>query len=90
LAGSFNQQYMLWNGSISKQLLRNQRGELKFRVYDMLKQNRNVTRVFADNFIEDVQNTALQRFFMLTFAYNLSHMGPRATSVKNQQPAGNW
>jgi len=75
LASGFNQNYFLWNAGLAKQLLKNNRGELKLTVYDILKQNRSVTRNIADNYVEDVQNTVLQRFFLLSFTYNLQRMG---------------
>jgi hypothetical protein len=75
LASGYNQHYFLWNASFSKQMLKNKRGELKFSVFDILKQNRSVSRNFGSNYIEDVQNSAVQRFFMLGFTYNLNRMG---------------
>lgn len=70
----YNQNYMMWNAGIAKQLFKSKKGEIKFSVYDLLKQNVNVTRNTGDNYIEDVQNTTLQRFFMLTFTYNINRM----------------
>jgi hypothetical protein len=75
LAAGFNQPFYLWNASFSKLMLKNNRGELKLSVYDLLKQNRSISRRFGSNYIEDVQNSAVQRFFMLTFTYNLNRMG---------------
>jgi hypothetical protein len=73
-SGGFNQNYVIWNASISKQLFKNKRGELKILINDILNQNRNVTRNVFDNYIEDVQNSTLRRFAMLMFTYNLRQL----------------
>ena len=80
LASGYNQNFFLWNAGFSKQMLKNKRGELKLSVYDILKQNRSVSRNFGSNYIQDVQNSAVQRFFMLSFTYNLNRMGNRNNS----------
>lgn len=71
----FNQDYFLWNMSAGKKFLKNQKGELKLSVFDVLKQNQSITRNVTGNAIQDVQNVVLQRFFMLTFTYNLKTFG---------------
>jgi hypothetical protein len=81
LADGYNQHYFLWNASFSKQMLKNKRGELKLSVFDILKQNRNISRSFGSNYIQDVQNSVVQRFFMLSFTYNLNRMGNRNVRI---------
>jgi hypothetical protein len=71
----FNRNYAMWNGSFGKQLFKNKRGELKASVFDILNQNTSVVRNVGSNYIEDVENTTLQRFFMLSFTYRINRMG---------------
>jgi hypothetical protein len=74
-ANGFNQNYFLWNMGAGKKILKNQRGELKLSVFDVLGQNRSITRNVTETYIQDVQNTVLRRFAMLTFTYNLRTFG---------------
>ncbi len=81
LASGYNQSYFLWNASLSKQVFKNKRGELKLSINDILNQNTNVSRNTADNYIEDVRNLTLRRFAMLTFTYNLNRTGGKSTQA---------
>lgn len=71
LSQGFNANFSLVNMSVGKKLFPNQRGELSLMVYDLLGQNANVNRNISDTFIEDIQTNVLQRYFMLSFSYNL-------------------
>lgn len=71
----YNQDVPLWNASVSKQLFKNKAGELKLSVFDILNQNRSITRTVEQNYIEDVQTAVVKRYFMLSFTYNLRQFG---------------
>ncbi len=83
LSAGFNTNYMIWNMSIGKKVFANQRGEISLSVYDLLRQNISIRRNVTDIFVEDVQSNVLQRYFMLTFTYNLRHFSGGATSEKD-------
>jgi len=69
LGDGFNEAYFLWNAGIGKKLFKNQRGEITLSVFDLLNQNRQITRNVTDVYIEDVQTNVLQRYVMLKFQY---------------------
>lgn len=75
LAEGFNKNIPIWNASISRQFLHFNRGELKFRVSDLLNQNTGISRTSNQGYIQDSQTTVLRRFFMLSFTYSLSKTG---------------
>ncbi|WPP50985.1 TonB-dependent receptor [Catalinimonas niigatensis] len=73
LSADFDNSFLMWNMSIGKKLFKNQLGELSLNVYDLLKQNNNIRRNITEAFVEDIQSNVLQRYFMLTFTYNIRH-----------------
>ncbi|MBV9989129.1 MAG: outer membrane beta-barrel protein [Chitinophagaceae bacterium] len=82
LSAGYNQNYYLWNMSVGKKFLPNQKGELKLSVFDLLKQNRSISRNVTETYIEDIQNQVLQQYFMLTFTYNLRNFGVAAAPAR--------
>jgi hypothetical protein len=84
LSAGFNQNYWLWNMSAGKKILKNQKGELKLSVFDLLKQNRSITRDVTSEYIQDVRTQVLQQYFMLTFTYNLRNFGTAAARTFNR------
>ena len=48
---------------------------IKISVFDLLKQNKSITRNVTASYIQDVNNQVLQQYFMLTFTYKLKTFG---------------
>ena len=47
--------------------------DLRLSVFDIMKQNNSISRNTTETYYEDVQTNVLQRYFMLTFIYNLKY-----------------
>jgi hypothetical protein len=79
LSAGVDNSFLLWNMSMGKKILKNKQGEISLSVNDALNQNKSIRRNVTESFVEDVQSTVLQRFFMLTFSYNIrSFAAPQA------------
>jgi hypothetical protein len=82
-AAGYNANIPLWNASLSKQVLKFNRGEIKLAVNDILDKNTGVSRSTAQNYIEDKRINGLRRFFLLSFTFSLSKTG-----LNNEGSAG--
>jgi hypothetical protein len=71
LSAGLNDDYFLWNAAIGYKFLKKQQAEIRLSVFDILKENKSITRNTTDLYYEDVESNALQQYFMLTLTYNL-------------------
>jgi hypothetical protein len=79
LSAGYDNNFLLWNMSISKKLFPNERGEISLSVNDLLEQNSNISRNVTALYVEDVQSDVLLRYFMLTFTYNIRNFAGAST-----------
>ncbi len=61
----------LLNSGVTFLFLKEQKGQLKLSAFDLLNENINVFRYTTENSIVDRQINILQRYFLLTFTYNI-------------------
>ncbi|GAB3325846.1 TonB-dependent receptor [Larkinella ripae] len=73
-AGSV-QNFALWNVALTRQFFKNKQGELRLQVYDLLNQNRSVNRNVTETYTEETTSRVLNRYFLLSFTYNLRRFG---------------
>ena len=71
LTATFNQNINLLNGAIAFKFLKENRAELRLFVFDLLNQNRSIQPNITETYIEHTQSNILQRYYMLTFTYNI-------------------
>ncbi|MBU3713996.1 MAG: hypothetical protein FGM46_03515, partial [Ferruginibacter sp.] len=85
LSGNLDQNFNLLNAAVGKKFLKNQAGELKISVFDLLKQNQNLSRNVTNTFIEDTRSNIIRQYFMLTFTYSLRNFGTAKKSAEAEE-----
>ncbi len=85
-----NNNFTVWNMSVGKKFLKDNKAEVSLSLNDVLDQNTSFRQNVTESYVEDVRSTVLQRFFMLTFTYNLrSYAGEEAPgSNSGGRPSG--
>ncbi|MPR32670.1 outer membrane beta-barrel protein [Salmonirosea aquatica] len=89
LGAGFNQNFTLWNASLGKKFLKDNKGELKLTVFDILAQNNSINRNVTETYVEDVTSRVLTQYAMLTFTYTLRNFG-KAPAPAQDRPRGDW
>jgi len=65
----YGQNLVLWNATVGKKFLKDQKGELRVTATDALAKNRSVSRSVTDTYIQDSRDRALGRFVQAVFTY---------------------
>lgn len=78
-SNNYNEQYLLCNLYLGKQLFKNRRGEVLIGVNDLFNQNTAFSRSVGSGFTRNVLNSTVGRYFIVQFVYNLRHFGKNAS-----------
>lgn len=62
---------LLWNAAVGYPILPNNKAQLKFSAFDLLNRNSDFNAYTAGNAIINQTTNVLQRYFLLTFTYNI-------------------
>lgn len=76
-SSEYNQNYTLWNASLGKKLFKDESGEIKLSVYDILNQNKSLSHTVNVQYIEDTRTNIMKQYVMLTFTYNIRSFGQK-------------
>ena len=68
----FEQEALIWNASIQKQLFKQRNGTLRFKIYDILQQRSNINRSATSNYITDTTANTLTSYFIVHFVYRFN------------------
>jgi hypothetical protein len=66
---------LIWDASINKKFLKTESLNLSLTGKDLLNQNSGFSRSAYDNVINQSNNTTIQRYFMLSLAWDFNKMG---------------
>ncbi|MES2134122.1 MAG: outer membrane beta-barrel protein [Bacteroidota bacterium] len=73
LSQSYNQNYFLWNAYVGYKFLKNKSLEAKISMFDILNQNRSISRTITGTYTEDSNTNVLKRYAMLTLTYTFKN-----------------
>lgn len=78
--GGLNNNEVIWNAQISKNVLRNSVGTIRIKMYDILRQQSNLSRSITDTQVNDTEYNTLGSYFMVHFVYRFNTLGGKAPS----------
>ena len=82
VAPGFERSSVFWNSSLAYSVMKEQ-GTITLKVYDLLNQNTNSQRTATQDYIQDMESTVLQQYFMLGFSYKFNTLGKKGETRKS-------
>ncbi|HEX7904577.1 MAG TPA: outer membrane beta-barrel protein [Chitinophagaceae bacterium] len=67
-----NTNLVVWNGGLSKKLLKKDAGKISFTVNDILDDNKGFTRIINSTFVSDDRFQRISRYFLLKFEWSFN------------------
>lgn len=94
-SGSYNKNEAIWNAQVSKTLFKGNAGTIRIKIYDILKQQTNLTRSISGSSRTDSQTNTLGSYFMVHFVYRINTLGGRSVrrapmGGPNGRPRGDY
>ena len=79
--GGFNKTEYIWNAQLSKNIFKNSVGTIRIKMYDILRQQSNLTRSISETQVSDTEYNTLGSYFMVHFVYRFNTLGGRKPSA---------
>lgn len=77
LSADLDQSVWLWNIEAGYRFLKDNKGELKLSIFDLLNQNNAIARTINDVAIEDTFTRVLTRYGLVSFTYIIGNFKPQ-------------
>ena len=65
----YGQNVVMWNSTLGKKFLKDNKGEIRVTATDVLEQERSVNRSITDTYVQDQRDRALGRYLQAVFTY---------------------
>jgi len=80
----------IWSASLSRYILKNNRGQIKLAAFDLLNKNIGINRSSQLNYVQEERIRSLGRYVMLSFSYSISGFGSKNGGIEiKMDPRGN-
>ncbi|WP_321333166.1 TonB-dependent receptor [uncultured Bacteroides sp.] len=66
---------MIWNAQLTKNFLKKKQATISFQIYDILKEQSNLSRNITASMRQDTEYNAINSYFMFHFIYRLNAFG---------------
>ena len=81
-----NLDFLLWNAYVGYKFMKNKALEARISAFDILNQNKSLTRTVAANYVENDLTRVLQQYFLFQLTYTLRNFkGPLPDQEGNQR-----
>ncbi len=85
-----NQSYFLWNAYAGYKLLKKQALEIRLSAFDILNQNKSITRTVTGTYVENDITTVLKQYFMFQLTYTIRNFKGALPQAQEQDNFRNW
>lgn len=76
--GGLNNNEVMWNAQIAKNFLKNNSATIRFKIYDILKQQSSLSRTISETMMSDTEYNTLGSYVMVHFVYRFNTLGGKA------------
>lgn len=83
----YSQNQTIWNANVQKSVLKNA-GMISFRINDILKQRKNISRSVSETSITESLNNSLTSYYLVSFTYRFNMFGGNRGGRNQGRPNG--
>jgi hypothetical protein len=84
LSEGYNKDFLLWNVALGKKFLKKRQADIRLAAFDILNQNKDITHIVNDLYVQDIRTNILQRYFLLVFTYKINSFKGAKDQAKDQ------